>query len=761
MKIHIHRNGQVYGPYSESSVRSFLVECTLSPTDLAWTSGRTEWTKLESLLGETGAKSSNPDLSSEDKENLDKIRDLVEKGEAEFALDLVRGLDSEEVVYALLEDWRIDEEDGSPIAPDWGNWADGFFLDLLNELPSERAEKLDSSIVPHKVRKLSLRGIDGMKNLDRVKVFPNMESLKLDCLNDLCDLEALAEFSKLTSLEIEDCSGLSSLESLSPVFGCHSLTKLKIAGIPFDNSVDCLGELTKLTELSLERCSTLENLNGLETMTNLRRLGLQGCSSVVSIDALEKVSELTHLDLSDCSAVENFGALSKLGKSIDLRLSGCGEFDSLNGIDDFPDLRHLDLKQTEVPIDQCRKLQESESFDYLCLPNGSTIENIVETEDPGGVLPRFEIVIDRGYGLEAHEGNLTQAQFDYWEDEEESNEFLDEVYQGCENDEIPEEARLGYWHDFDDISVACGCTSGTLEITEYRELKGSWVKKIRKYEIEDGCCESDEVEVEWKKDDRSPPEGPYFRGVVWEKASYCYHQVEGQTFDPSKLKLYSHSIFGGDYGEVIHSMDYDGEEVDFCGEGIPKNEEFKIFPAPEKEEEDSSDKDETTEEDSSDEEQDMDEIIAELDGEAENDQEDEEDFMDEMDEKPEDLPSGFVYLWSKAKTFLKVGPEAYRKRDAFGHPEKEWDEAIIRKGMEQVAEFRGYSADKPFEDLGISGFRMLLQTLHFELEEQSAQETEEDVFLDEMRMKHVVDNGRTITLYNKVSYEEDSDPAEE
>ena len=85
---------------------------------------------------------------------------------------------------------------------------------------------------------------------------------------------------------------------------------------------------------------------------------------------------------------------------------------------------------------------------------------------------------------------------------------------------------------------------------------------------------------------------------------------------------------------------------------------------------------------------------------------------------------------------------------------------MIQKGMEQVAEFRGYSADKPFENLGISGFRMLLQTLHFELDMRSSQQTEESNFLDEMRMKHVVD-GREITLYNKVSYEEGPESEEE
>ena len=581
MNIRIHRNGINYGPYSESSVRSFLEEGTLSPTDLAWTPGRTEWTKLESLLGETGVQSSNPSLSSEDKENIEKIRGLVGKGEEEFALDLVRGLGSEEVVYALLEDWRIDEESGSPQLHDWASSAEGFFLDLLKELPSERADKLHPSIVPSKVRKLSLRGIEGMKNLDRVKIFPNLEALELDSIDVLSDLEALAEFSELTSLKIENCSGLAELESLDPVFRCRKLTRLALGNFDFQ-SADFLSKLTELTDLSLEWCSFLKNLDGLESLTNLRRLGLRGCSSLVSIDALENLSTLTQLDLTDCSALENIGVVPKLAKLVDLRLRDCSLLESLHGVDDLPDLRHLELEGTEVPMEECKQLEESERFDYLSLPNGSTIEKFPESEDSGGALPRIEFYLG-GYGLEAHEGTITEAQYAYWKDRSE-----DELIEHCEwndyeNENIPEDARLGEWYGMDDISACYGCQDGTLDVTEFRKLEDGWLKKYQPIRIEGGDSEDGDVKVHWVKCGRVAPTGPSFQGFSSEKGMYFNHVLEGKTFDPSKLELFSKPVFGGAQGDAINRIDYDGEELEFCPETDNKGYYFEIMPSPEEE----------------------------------------------------------------------------------------------------------------------------------------------------------------------------------
>ena len=73
-----------------------------------------------------------------------------------------------------------------------------------------------------------------------------------------------------------------------------------------------------------------------------------------------------------------------------------------------------------------------------------------------------------GYGLEAHEGSLTEEQYDYWKDKSES-----ELIEHCsgwdeEDEEIPENARLS-WYKMDDISSTNGCQNSTLEVTEYQE----------------------------------------------------------------------------------------------------------------------------------------------------------------------------------------------------------------------------------------------------------------------------------------------------
>ena len=48
-KIFLHRNGQTYGPYSQSSVERFLLENLASPQDWAIFKGEKEWVRLEDL----------------------------------------------------------------------------------------------------------------------------------------------------------------------------------------------------------------------------------------------------------------------------------------------------------------------------------------------------------------------------------------------------------------------------------------------------------------------------------------------------------------------------------------------------------------------------------------------------------------------------------------------------------------------------------------------------------------------------------------
>ena len=59
MKIHIHRKGETYGPYSRSSVERFLLENLASPQDRAMFKGSKEWVRLEDLLRGEDAESSD------------------------------------------------------------------------------------------------------------------------------------------------------------------------------------------------------------------------------------------------------------------------------------------------------------------------------------------------------------------------------------------------------------------------------------------------------------------------------------------------------------------------------------------------------------------------------------------------------------------------------------------------------------------------------------------------------------------------------
>ena len=255
---------------------------------------------------------------------------------------------------------------------------------------------------------------------------------------------------------------------------------------------------------------------------------------------------------------------------------------SIDALEEMSTLTRLDLEGTDVPMDECKKLEESGGFDYLSLPNGSTIEKFPESEDSDGALPRIEFYLG-GYGLEAHEGTITEAQYAYWKDRSES-ELIDHCeWEDCENEDIPEDARLGGWYGMGDVSGSYGCQDGTLEVTEFRQVEDGWLKKYQPIGIEGGDSEDGDVKVHWAKCGRVAPTGPSFRGFSSEKGMYLNHVLEGKTFDPSKLELFSKPVFGGAQGDAIHRIDYDGEELEFCPETDHKGYYFEIMPSPEEE----------------------------------------------------------------------------------------------------------------------------------------------------------------------------------
>ena len=174
MKIYLCRSGQTYGPYSESSILAFLEDGLASKNDWAWVKGQNNWLRLEELLPLLGPEKSH---NQEVEEQVSKIKNLVEKGQANAALDLVLGLQSQDVITELLEDCRIIQEDGVPDLPDWIIGSTRFFFDLLFHLQSEHEQKIEESIRPSNISTLKIKYSSEFKNLGVLSKFTKLESL--------------------------------------------------------------------------------------------------------------------------------------------------------------------------------------------------------------------------------------------------------------------------------------------------------------------------------------------------------------------------------------------------------------------------------------------------------------------------------------------------------------------------------------------------------------------------------------------------------
>ncbi len=83
---------------------------------------------------------------------------------------------------------------------------------------------------------------------------------------------------------------------------------------------------------------------------------------------------------------------------------------------------------------------------------------------------------------------------------------------------------------------------------------------------------------------------------------------------------------------------------------------------------------------------------------------------------PEGAPRYWLYVMCKAKTYLKLGPERYRRLDAINMPDEDWDEntlAEIASCFQQFLDGKGWHPDCPVEHVSLDGFYDAAQTLFF------------------------------------------------
>lgn len=167
-------------------------------------------------------------------------------------------------------------------------------------------------------------------------------------------------------------------------------------------------------------------------------------------------------------------------------------------------------------------------------------------------------------GLDVGIGKITQAQYDYWIDDDRIYDLgaaLQCSY-NYEDNETPDECRLlDYYNEYDDVLFTFGPDMEYHAMT-IKDDKGNIVYKgstggIIDDEDPDGDLEMvDGGERDYYMNVMEP--GYYLQWCNCGKGIYFDGDFDATAFDPKKLKF---KRVETDFGDVLGGISYDGEEI--------------------------------------------------------------------------------------------------------------------------------------------------------------------------------------------------------
>jgi hypothetical protein len=421
----------IFGPYSEYRTKAFLASGLLNEEDWAWSPDVVAseiWMALvdllDCLIDEQSGFSKCSDSSSKSSDFNKKIKNLISKGEYEFALDIACGIgrSNPEFLSELLKQCSIDEEGYLYLPPWMRNKNDShdhsnFFLSVLPFC--ESVFTLDDSLRISNIQKLNLdsESVDinylleyvnltdlttkgeNITHLSSFKILSAIKSLNFTQADQLVEVNELSAFPALESLSITGT--MEGLENLY-ISNHKNLRELNFQRFWNTESLSCLKiennsalERVEIHASSMSENPVFSNLPELrsfefqanegftscvfESCPNLVEItvggqdlseiyGLSGLSNL-EIFNLENISDagLDYLNLEDCQKLHDLslGYNSKISR---LNLSGCTQIEYLYLPNDLIDLNLLGLKNVET-LD----LREQKKLEYLEISGCSSL----------------------------------------------------------------------------------------------------------------------------------------------------------------------------------------------------------------------------------------------------------------------------------------------------------------------------------------------------------------------------------------------------
>jgi len=409
MKIFIRRCSLDFGPYSREGVTRYLNQGKLSLEDLAWSgnlTGLEEWIPLTDLLTQLDKEDQGETSGAGEQGRIlkfvDKIKDLVAKGESELAKDHAISLGTQYPTFLgeLLKQCCMDE-DGNFYLPPWIRTHDGTHdetLFLLSILPHcEDAMGLDESLRIDRIKALNLETFKA--DISLLASYPSLESLSIHSaeLEDLKELEILPCLKSLKLFDADKLEEITELKHFPDLQDLElnyldNLEYLRVCDHPSLKSfeLNTYGWESKIEELWIQDCPQLERLNidikeigedpvicNLPNLTHFQFhawdgfqcFTLENCPCLIDLivggDALARISgleDLHHLEtfeLTGCSESGFFSLSFKGCKALEwldlncdsvkqLNLSGCNQLNRFFPPDDM----------TKLNLSGCETLEE-------------------------------------------------------------------------------------------------------------------------------------------------------------------------------------------------------------------------------------------------------------------------------------------------------------------------------------------------------------------------------------------------------------------
>ena len=240
-----------------------------------------------------------------------------------------------------------------------------------------------------KLASLSM-GLGDVKDLSPISGLANLTQLYLYGNFNCPDLQFLSGLAKLTNLSLE----LGDVKDLSPVSGLTSLTDLQIYGNFSCSDLQFLSGLTKLRTLQIrpnngEGATALTSLKGLENLTELRELHVNGLGNLTDVEPLANLIKLTTLSLPyrdysvneppalDLSGLSGLTKLQTLGVN-----SSVVSLEPLRGLTDLRSLQiNADWQNPVESLEPLSGLEKLSSLSVYPLRKGADQSPVAHVKD--------------------------------------------------------------------------------------------------------------------------------------------------------------------------------------------------------------------------------------------------------------------------------------------------------------------------------------------------------------------------------------------